>query len=50
MVTLKDVEVQFGLTVDGDVVIGSAHENWQNICMELLSHVPENNNDLKVVA
>ena len=46
-VNLENVEIQFGLAVDGDVVIGSTHEIWQNIYMELLGHAPENNNDLK---
>ena len=47
MVTLKDVEIQFGLAIDGDVVFDSTYENWQNICIELLGHALENNNDLK---
>lgn len=46
-VTLQDIEIQFGLAIDGDVVTGRTNENWRNICVELLGRAPENNNDFK---
>src|SRR5262249_13835825 len=39
-ITLQDVEIQFGLPVDGRAVTGSSAENWEDICQELLGVTP----------
>ncbi|KAF7142389.1 hypothetical protein RHSIM_Rhsim05G0159500 [Rhododendron simsii] len=46
-VTLQDVEVLFGLPIDGGPVIGTTNEDWDPLCRRLLGIVPELNVDRK---
>ncbi|KAF7143295.1 hypothetical protein RHSIM_Rhsim05G0159000 [Rhododendron simsii] len=46
-VTLQDVEVLFGLPIDGGPVIGTTNEDWDPLCRRLLRIVPELNIDRK---
>ncbi|XP_075635211.1 serine/threonine-protein phosphatase 7 long form homolog [Castanea sativa] len=47
-ITLEDVEVIFGLPIDGEVLVGPTtvvDGNWRQLCVELLGFgVPENDN------
>ena len=47
-ITLEDMEVIFGLPIDGEVLVGSTavvDGNWRQLCMELLGFgVPEIDN------
>ena len=47
-ITLEDVEVIFGLPIDGEVLVGLTavvDGNWRQLCVELLGFgVPENDN------
>ena len=57
-ITLQDVEVLYGLPVNGDPVLGNEMirtiEDWQNICQRLLGFVPSREdfktNSIKVAA
>ena len=48
LITLEDVEVIFGLPIDGEVLVGLiavVDENWRQLCVELLGFgVPKNDN------
>ena len=48
LITLEDVEVIFGLPIDGEVLVGLTavvDENWRQLCVELLGFgVPKNDN------
>ncbi|KAK5817784.1 hypothetical protein PVK06_022712 [Gossypium arboreum] len=44
-ITLEDVHLQLGLSVDGDAVTGSVHfADWGAVCYELLGAIPDNIN------
>ncbi|MFQ6631162.1 hypothetical protein Gotur_009345 [Gossypium turneri] len=41
-ITLEDVSLQLGLSVDGQPVTGSAQSsNWEAVCYELLGAIPD---------
>ena len=37
-ITLRDIEVMLGLSVDGLPVIGKTDMNWSQLCLQLLVH------------
>nr|XP_023924225.1 serine/threonine-protein phosphatase 7 long form homolog [Quercus suber] len=46
-ITLQDVEVIFGLPIDGEVLVGPTavlHGTWSTVCMEFLGFTPANDN------
>ena len=46
-ITLQDVEVIYGLPIEGEVLVGPTvvvNGNWSQLCMELLGFTPENDN------
>ena len=46
-ITLQDVEVIYGLFIEGEVLVGSTAAvdgNWSQLCMELLGFTPANDN------
>ena len=47
LITLEDVEVIFGLPIDGEVLVGPTavvDGDWRQLCMELLGFTPMNDN------
>ncbi|MQL84763.1 hypothetical protein Taro_017271, partial [Colocasia esculenta] len=40
-ITLQDVAILMGLPIDGDVVVGNTTLDWTDVCMTLLSDVPD---------
>ena len=48
-ITLQDVEVIYGLPIEGEVLVGPTavvDRNWSQLCMELLGFTPANDNKL----
>ena len=48
-ITLQDVEVIYGLPIEGEVLVGlttMVDRNWSQLCMELLGFTPTNDNKL----
>ena len=46
-ITLQDVEVIYGLPIEGEVLVGPTtvmDGNWSQLCMELLGFTPTNDN------
>ena len=46
-ITLQDVEVIFGLPIDGEVLVGPivvVDRDWRQLCMELLGFTLVNDN------
>ena len=46
-ITLQDVEVIYGLLIEGEVLVGPTavvDGNWSQLCMELLGFTPANDN------
>ena len=46
-ITLQDVEVIYGLPIEGEVLVGPTavvDGNWSQLCMELLGFTPANDN------
>ena len=39
-ITLQDIEVMLGISVDGLLVTGKTNMNWSLLCQELLDHQP----------
>ena len=39
-ITLEDVNIQLGLSIDGLLVIGSTHQDWHQVWFDLLGIVP----------
>ena len=42
-ITLQDVSVMLGLSVDGEVLVGSIDSNWSELCLQLLGVSPPPN-------
>ena len=50
-ITLQDVEVIYGLPIEGEVLVGPTavvDGNWSQLCMELLGFTPANDNKILV--
>ena len=48
-ITLQDVEVIYGLPIEGEVLVGPTavvDRNWSQLCMELRGFTPANDNKL----
>ena len=46
-ITLQDVEVIYGLPIEGEVLVGPTvvvDRDWSQLCMELLGFTPANDN------
>ena len=46
-ITLQDVEVIYGLLIEGEVLVGPTvvvDRDWSQLCMELLGFTPVNDN------
>ena len=39
-ITLQDIEVMLGISMDGLLVTGKTNMNWSLLCQELLDHQP----------
>ncbi|XP_039032888.1 protein MAIN-LIKE 2-like [Hibiscus syriacus] len=49
MIMLEDVSMHLGLQVDGDVLSGVAHGNWNSLCQEYLRGVQPNFNSGRIL-